>query len=355
MLSTGCPGCGPPRVGVHGDGGIDHGEVGEGLREVTDLFALATDSAGPKLSDFVLKRGEHQSSPRIGAEGGQSGSVVGGSVAKAEANGRPSPVSARAWFYTRRRPMQPVQSTVEAASLVMRNGASTVAAEHSFTNIVTGYGLQGVTVIWRLDFIAASSTVDGESATVVRSVGPIGVNLIRAAEVAALSERVAKGEVELPVLDAEIARVQKMPIPYNRWLTVLAAAIIGAGLSQFAGGDWGSLPVAAVAAGVGQIPRSAMQAKKHPAATVTLICGLLSAGIASAALRLGFSDVPSVNPDRLSGLFGAGSAVDQRLCGHDIAQISARGNRADHQRGVPVHPPGDLHCAGLHGHYLEEQ
>jgi uncharacterized membrane protein YjjP (DUF1212 family) len=37
-----------------------------------------------------------------------------------------------------------------------------------------------------------------------------------------------------------------------------------------------------------------LQARKHPAANVTFICGLLSAGIASAALRLGFSDVPSV-------------------------------------------------------------
>ena len=70
--------------------------------------------------------------------------------------------------------MQPVQSAVEAATLVMLNGGSTVAAEHSFTNIVTGYGLQGVTAIWRLDFIAASSTVDGQSATVVRSVGQSG-------------------------------------------------------------------------------------------------------------------------------------------------------------------------------------
>ena len=66
----------------------------------------------------------------------------------------------------------------------------------------------------------------------------------------------------MPVLDTEIARVQTITSPYNRWLTVLAAAVIGAGLSQFAGGDWGSLPIAAVAAGVGQILRSVMQARK---------------------------------------------------------------------------------------------
>ena len=84
-----------------------------------------------------------------------------------------------------------------------------------------------------------------------------------------------------------------MSTPYNRWVTVMAAAVIGAGLSQLPAGT-GSLPIAAVAAGVGQIVRSVLQARKFPAANVTFICGLLSAGIASAALRLGFSDVPSV-------------------------------------------------------------
>lgn len=190
--------------------------------------------------------------------------------------------------------MKPVESAVEAALLAMQNGASTVAAERSFTNIVTGYHQQGVTAVWRLDFIAASSTADGRSSTIVRPVGPIGVNLTRAGEVAALSERVANGEVEQPALDAEIERVQKISTPYNRWLVALAAAVVGGALSQFAGGDWASLPIAAVAAGVGQMLRSVLQSRKVPAANVTFICGLLSAGVASFALRLGFSHVPSV-------------------------------------------------------------
>ena len=94
--------------------------------------------------------------------------------------------------------MQPVESAVEAALLVMRNGGSTVAAERSFTNIMTGYNQQGVAAVWRLDFIATSSTTDGQSSTVARSVGPIGVNLTRAAEVAALSERVASEMLSCP-------------------------------------------------------------------------------------------------------------------------------------------------------------
>ena len=56
----------------------------------------------------------------------------------------------------------------------------------------------------------------------------------------------------------------------------------------------GSLPIAAVAASIGQILRTVLQARKVPAANVTLVCRLISAAIANAALRFGFSDVVPV-------------------------------------------------------------
>jgi uncharacterized membrane protein YjjP (DUF1212 family) len=190
--------------------------------------------------------------------------------------------------------MQAVESALEAGLLVMRNGGSTVAAERSFNNILAGYKQSGVTTVWRLDFVAATVAVDGKSSTLVRSVGPIGVNLARAAEVADLGERAAAGTVATAALESELARVKGLASPYGRWLAMVAAAGIGAALSQFAGGDLGSLWIAAAAAAIGQLLRSELQARKIPAATVTLICGLLSAGLASAALRFGASEVVPV-------------------------------------------------------------
>jgi uncharacterized membrane protein YjjP (DUF1212 family) len=185
--------------------------------------------------------------------------------------------------------MQPVEAALETALIVMRNGGSTVAAARTFNNALKGYKEEGVSAVWRLDFIAATSAGEGRSSPIIRSVGPIGVNLVRASEVAVLGERVAKGEVPIAAFDAEVARINHIAPPYNRWLAMAAAACVAGALSQFAGGDWGSLGISFIAAGVGQFFRALLQARKAPAANVTLICGLLSACIAGVGLRLGLS------------------------------------------------------------------
>jgi uncharacterized membrane protein YjjP (DUF1212 family) len=185
--------------------------------------------------------------------------------------------------------MQPVDMALEAGLLVMQNGGSTVAADRSLTNILKGYQKEGVEVIWRLDFIAATYTADGRSSTVVRRVGPIKTNLVRANEVALLGERVANGEVPIAALSAEVKRIEQLPAPYNRWVVVAAALSTAACYSQVLGGDWGSLGIASVAACVGQVLRSLLYSRDLSVGSVTLLCGVLSAMIASAGLRLGFS------------------------------------------------------------------
>ena len=187
--------------------------------------------------------------------------------------------------------MHPVEIALEAAVLVMQNGGSTVAAERSFANLLKAFREDGVASVWRLDFVAATRTVEGRLVTVVRSVGPVGVNLVRASEVAALSDRAAKGEVDVAALEAEIERIRCLPSPHNRWLLVAAAACNAGCFSQLNGGDWGSFGIAFVAAVIGQSVRSLLQARKLAVAPVTLFCAVLSALIAAVGLRLGCSQV----------------------------------------------------------------
>jgi uncharacterized membrane protein YjjP (DUF1212 family) len=186
--------------------------------------------------------------------------------------------------------MQPIEAALEPALLVVQNGGSTVAADRCFTNILKSYRTEGCAAIWRLDFIAASSALEGQSSTVMRPVGPIGVNLVRVSEVVLLGERVAKGEVAIADVGAELTRIKQLPSSYNRWMMMVAAACTAASFSRIPGGDWGSLAIAFVAAGAGQFLRSLLQARNVAVAPVTLICGLLSACIASIGLRLGFSE-----------------------------------------------------------------
>lgn len=185
--------------------------------------------------------------------------------------------------------MKPVDAALEVALIVMRNGGSTAAAERAFTNVLKGYRLGGVVAVWRLDFVAASREENGQTETILRQVGAIGVNLTRVSEASVLGERVARGEVHIDALASEVERIRALAPPYARWVLVVTAACTAAFFSRIAGGDWGALGIVFVAAGIGQCLHIWLQARKLAVAPMTLMCGVLSACIAVAGLRLGLS------------------------------------------------------------------
>ncbi|RYG02503.1 MAG: threonine/serine exporter [Caulobacteraceae bacterium] len=156
--------------------------------------------------------------------------------------------------------------------------------------MLKGSAQEDATAVWRLDFAAATTgPAGGQPATVLKSVGPLGVNLVRASEVAVLAERVANGDVAADAVEAEVERIKHLPSLYNRWVLVALAGATGACFTQISGGDWGSFGIAFVAAAVGQFVRSLLQTRKVAVAPITLFCGALSAFIASVGLRLGYS------------------------------------------------------------------
>lgn len=192
--------------------------------------------------------------------------------------------------------MRPIEIALEAALLVMRSGGSTASAERAFSKLVGASGRGDASVVWRLDFVAASGAEPDRAGPLIRAVGPIGVNLRRASEIAVLGERAANGEVDAAEIETEVARIRQLPSPYDRWLTVAVAAAIAACFVQIPGGrDWGGSGIAFLAAGVGQVVRTRLQARDAAVAPVTLACGLISSLIAAFGLRLGFSqDVATV-------------------------------------------------------------
>lgn len=185
--------------------------------------------------------------------------------------------------------MRAVDMALDAGLVVMQNGGSTVAADRVFSNVLTGCDQHGVTAVWRLDFVASRAETQTESSSVVRPVGTTGVNLSRVSETMRLAERLAKRQSAAAEFVTEFERVKTLPSPYNRWVMIAAATGAAGTFSQVAGGDWGSLAIAAMAAGVGQFFRSRLQARKVAVAPVTLVCGVLSALIAGVGLRLNVS------------------------------------------------------------------
>lgn len=184
-----------------------------------------------------------------------------------------------------------VELALDMALLVLESGGSTSMADRTFANVLKGFRQEGVSALWRLDFITAVTERDGRSSTIVRPVSPVKLNLVRASEAAILGERAARREVDTDGLASGIQRIKKLDPPHNRGVTVVAAACAAAFFARTAGGDWGGFGVAFVAAGVGQFARSQLQSSNLTHLAVTSICALISAFIATLGLRLGFSQV----------------------------------------------------------------
>jgi uncharacterized membrane protein YjjP (DUF1212 family) len=182
-----------------------------------------------------------------------------------------------------------IESILDAAVTVVENGGSTAMADRLFNNFARGFQLETISAIWRLDCLFVTCREDGRLVTLMRTIGPVGLNLLRVSEAATLSERAATGQVDAATFASEIDRIRELPFPYSRWAMAFAAACAGATFSQTMAGDVGALALCAVAAGIGQLARSQLQGRKFTRMSVTFICALLSGLIATAGLRLGIS------------------------------------------------------------------
>lgn len=184
-----------------------------------------------------------------------------------------------------------VETALDVALLVMENGGSTFRTDQTFQVMLGGLQESGVTVLWRLDSVMVFMPRDGQTATIVRPIRAAGINLSRASAAWSLAQKVRTGAIAPAAIPAEIQRIKALASPYRSSVVVAIAALTAASFSQLIGGDGGSFAVAGIAGGLGQFVRLQLQARHLTSATVTLLCALLSALIASLGLRAGLSQV----------------------------------------------------------------
>lgn len=188
-----------------------------------------------------------------------------------------------------------VETALEVALLVMENGGSTFRANQTFQAMLNGLHLEGITALWQLNTVTVFEQRDGQRngqmASRMRPIRAAGVNLSRVSAAWALARRVGMGDIAPAEIPAEIQRINALPLPYGPGVMVAIAALTAASFSQLIGGDWGSLALAGVAGALGQFVRLNLQARHFTSATVTLLCALLSALVASLGLRAGWSQV----------------------------------------------------------------
>ena len=236
----------------------------------------------------------------------------------------------------------------------MENGGSTVRADRAFNDILRGANAEGDAWSQRYDFVAVTRITEGESETFFRQIRPPGANLLRVAEASTLAERIAKGEVDQATLASEVQRIRDIGSPYNAWLVIFAAACAAGFFTQFIGGNWGGFGITFLAGGIGQAVRAALQARKFgAAATICMVCAILSALIAAFGLRAGISQVVPATLIGSVGYMIPGLAAGKRIYRRCLSPKYVGRNSTHPQCSVSLSHPGGRYCGRPSGRRSE--
>jgi len=184
-----------------------------------------------------------------------------------------------------------IKSALNAALKVLHFGGSTVMADRTFRNIVSVDKVTKFDIMWRLDNLVVSYDSDGHTKTILKSVGSVGTNLILVSKVIEMSEAVRDGKVKVSEVDDELLKISESTPIHSHFIFILVAGLAAAFYSLFHHGSIESVLIVFASAVIGQTVRLQLQARDIRDSHITFICGLLSAGIASIFLHLGYGQV----------------------------------------------------------------
>lgn len=183
------------------------------------------------------------------------------------------------------------ESALRAAVMVIEKGGSTEYADDVFWRIISKSGAKDVVVIWRLDNVIMSYYNGENTVTFVKQVKGIGTDLTAVSEIIELSEDISEGKKELSSLNNEIERISRLKPLHSSLTLILTAAFAAAFYSKFHDGSIADVSMVFLSAVAGQALRIKLKMKEMNDGMITLICGMLSAGITSIVLHFGYGRV----------------------------------------------------------------
>lgn len=135
-----------------------------------------------------------------------------------------------------------------AGQMLLQHGARAQRVEETVHHLGTGLGCDWLDILVSPNGIMLTTSSGQEFRTKIRRIKRMGVNMSVAAEINALSRRVEAEALDRHQVRVELERIDKMALPYNRWLVVGMVGLACAALSRLFGADWVIFGVTFVAA-----------------------------------------------------------------------------------------------------------
>jgi uncharacterized membrane protein YjjP (DUF1212 family) len=181
-----------------------------------------------------------------------------------------------------------------AGQMLLQSGAETQQVEETVHRLGTGLGCDWLDIFVSPNAIVITAISNGEFRTKVRRVVNVGVNLMIVVEVSRLVDRVRAGELNRHELRAELERVSRMPMQYNRWIVAL---MVGAGCAAFSrlfGGDWTIFAITFFAAAFAMSLRQELQKHLVNPFLVVIITAFAASVIAGSASLFQWGNQPQL-------------------------------------------------------------
>lgn len=174
-------------------------------------------------------------------------------------------------------PPEPIaRAALEAARMLMEAGASASSIEELAETVARGLGADRVDL--RIGYASLAVTIGcgNSGATLMRKVGPLGVNQQLDQRLWRLAGRVALRELTAEQTGAALARLPGETPNHPLWLKALSVGLACAAFGRLLGVDWAGGGAVFAAAAAGQYVRGKMLHRKMNPFLCTALVALLS-------------------------------------------------------------------------------
>ncbi|MFO0815755.1 MAG: threonine/serine exporter family protein [Gemmatales bacterium] len=183
-----------------------------------------------------------------------------------------------------------LEELLRFSTLMLRSGGTAFRVRESLRILAARLGLEGISVQLSLNTIVASSWRQGEILTLVREVGPSGVNAQRLAMLSELTH-----DVSAPLSDQELSTkltaIETQPHQYSILQTGAAVGVACGAFAALNGGMGLEVLSAGIGGWAGQSLRSLLLRRHWNQYAVTALCAVTASGLycvlAVMLLRLG--------------------------------------------------------------------
>jgi len=174
--------------------------------------------------------------------------------------------------------IQQLSVLLRFGALMLRSGDTAFRVRDAMGQLAGKLGIDCLDVAITLGHLAATAEAGGESVTLVREAGPLGVDASRIAALFRLAQTSPDGFTAAELATAVDAIEATRPL-HGLLPIALSMAVASAGFSFLNGGDLLATAAAAASGGLGQAARTLLSRRAFNQFAMTALCAVLASGI----------------------------------------------------------------------------